>query len=271
MTESGEYRTLTEIKIGARRRHDLGDLNGLAQSIQARGLLHPIVIHPDNTLIVGYRRLKAVEQLGWDRIPVTVIDVDDLLLAEQDENTQRKDFTPSEAVAIGRLIAHRERELAKEREIAGKGVGDSGGRGHKKPSDNLSQGLGRTRDRVGRAVGLSGTNYQRAERVVAAAEQDVARFGDLVTQMDETGKIQPAAEELRRRTSNGKDPRRGRAIRRTTRPDSGALAALKGTCDGFVALDFSALTEMRRKEIVRVLTETIRKLNRLRKRLQQGD
>ncbi len=39
--------TPAAIKIGNRHRHDLGNVNGLAASIDVVGLMHPIVICPD--------------------------------------------------------------------------------------------------------------------------------------------------------------------------------------------------------------------------------
>jgi hypothetical protein len=107
---------------------------------------------------------------------VTVIDVEDLLSAERDENEVRKDFTPSEAVAIGRLIEDQERPKAVERKREGSRLGGLKAQG----SDNLPEPStgprGQVRDVVARAVGLSPSTYARARAVVAAAEADPARY-----------------------------------------------------------------------------------------------
>jgi hypothetical protein len=50
---------VSDVVIGKRHRTDMGDLNALSASIKAIGLLHPIVIGPDNKLIVGQRRVQA--------------------------------------------------------------------------------------------------------------------------------------------------------------------------------------------------------------------
>ncbi len=49
-----------------------------------------------------------------------VVDGADMLAAERDESAGRKDFTPSEAVAIGRLIEdqHRARIAAQKTAVA---------------------------------------------------------------------------------------------------------------------------------------------------------
>ena len=95
-------RAISSIKVGERHRREQGDIDGLASSIKSIGLLHPIVIKPNGKLIAGHRRLAACRQLGWWDIPVTVIDIDAIVHGEFAENTFRKDFTLSEAVAIKR-------------------------------------------------------------------------------------------------------------------------------------------------------------------------
>nr|WP_263481017.1 ParB N-terminal domain-containing protein [Pseudosulfitobacter pseudonitzschiae] len=97
---------VSEIKVGDRHRKDMGDLTSLADSIAALGLLQPIGIAPDNTLIFGERRLRACRDvLGLVEIEVRVIDMPSIVVGENAENEVRKDFTPSERVAIARAIA----------------------------------------------------------------------------------------------------------------------------------------------------------------------
>jgi ParB family chromosome partitioning protein len=93
-------RAIAAITVGTRHRRDFGDIEGLAASISDVGLLHPIVIRPDGTLIAGERRLQAAQALGWADVPVTIIDLDAVVRGEFAENSLRKDFTLSEAVAI---------------------------------------------------------------------------------------------------------------------------------------------------------------------------
>src|SRR3954465_10080507 len=92
------------ICVGRRHRRDVGDIRSLAQSIARLGLLHPIVVAPNGRLVAGARRLAAVKSLGWTRVPVRVVrsvaDAAEALRAERDENTERKQFLPSEMVSI---------------------------------------------------------------------------------------------------------------------------------------------------------------------------
>lgn len=93
--------SINDIQIGERHRQDLGDINGLAQSIADDGLLQPIGITPDNRLVFGYRRLVAFRDvLNRSEIPAVVIDIENLTHAEWIENTIRKNLTCSEMVAI---------------------------------------------------------------------------------------------------------------------------------------------------------------------------
>jgi ParB family chromosome partitioning protein len=97
-------RTVDSIVVGVRHRKDLGDIEALAQSIQEVGLLQPITITPSGVLVCGLRRLEAVRRLGWSTLRVWVRSgiSDELshLLAQQDENQQRKPLTQLEAAHL---------------------------------------------------------------------------------------------------------------------------------------------------------------------------
>jgi ParB/RepB/Spo0J family partition protein len=84
-----------------RFRKDLGDLTELKKSIKEIGQIHPIVIDSKGTLIAGKRRLQSCIELGIEPVYRTV-DFTDPEQAEIDENTLRKDFTPSEIFAINK-------------------------------------------------------------------------------------------------------------------------------------------------------------------------
>lgn len=85
-------------------------LDELAASIQASGLLQPIVVRANNgsyQLIAGERRWRAVQRLGWQKIPAVIKDVDDrtLLTLALIENLQRDQLSAvEEAGSYHRLI-----------------------------------------------------------------------------------------------------------------------------------------------------------------------
>jgi len=85
------------------------ELVELTASIEASGLLQPVVVRPRNgkyELIAGERRWRAVQRLGWPKIPAVVKEVDDptLLTLALIENLQRDDLSAiDEAAGYQRL------------------------------------------------------------------------------------------------------------------------------------------------------------------------
>jgi N6-adenosine-specific RNA methylase IME4/ParB-like chromosome segregation protein Spo0J len=209
--------SVTEIIVGNRHRRALGDIDALAASIRDVGLLQPLVLTPDHRLVAGARRLAAVKALGWVKVPVRVAEgLDDavlLLRAERDENTCRKDFTPSEAVDISEALEELEREAAEKRKRATQakpGEGKVGGQSaapnapRSEPGEEQASGAGKlpapekgdTRDRVAEAVGMSGRTYEKAKAVVEAARKNPEKYGKLKEQMDRSGKVNGAFKRL---------------------------------------------------------------------------
>jgi ParB family transcriptional regulator, chromosome partitioning protein len=107
---------INKIRVRNRHRKNLGDISSLAASIKDIGLLHPIVVRPDGRLIAGERRLKACKHLRWKSVPVTFVDLKDVVRGEFAENAHRKDFLPSEIDAIRRAIEPEESKAAKDRQ-----------------------------------------------------------------------------------------------------------------------------------------------------------
>src|SRR6185437_6154143 len=113
-----------KIKLGTRHRKDLGDVRALARDFNERGLLHPIVVSRRNELIAGERRLAAWQHPDHIRrdapIPVTIVPLAYIVAGEWAENDPqlRKDFTPSETVAIVRALRPVMASAARERQRA---------------------------------------------------------------------------------------------------------------------------------------------------------
>ena len=93
------------VQIADRHRLDMGDLEVLATSIATEGLLQPIGVTEENTLVFGERRLLAVRDiLREPTIVARVVHVSSILAGEYAENEIRKEFTPSERVEIGKAL-----------------------------------------------------------------------------------------------------------------------------------------------------------------------
>ncbi|TFB88237.1 chromosome partitioning protein ParB [Cryobacterium algoricola] len=115
-------RSIDSIRIGSRHRTDLGDIEALAASIERQGLLQPITVTPDGTLVCGARRLAALRQLGVRKLNVWVrsgiSERLTQLLAEQDDNALHKALSPVEAAALYREVKMLLAEDARRRQEA---------------------------------------------------------------------------------------------------------------------------------------------------------
>ncbi len=100
---------INEIKVVNRIREDLGDIERLKDSILRHGLLQPVVITQDKTLIAGERRLRAHQLGNLERIDVVYfkdLSDDERHELELEENIRRKEMTWQEE-ALGMLTIFR--------------------------------------------------------------------------------------------------------------------------------------------------------------------
>jgi N6-adenosine-specific RNA methylase IME4 len=186
---------VSKIKVRDRFRKSLGDIDSLARSIAEVGLLHPIVVRSDGRLIAGERRLAACRKLKWTTVPITVVDLREVIRGEFHENVERKNFLPSEMDAIRRALLPLEKAAAKERQ--GKHGGTAPGR--RKQSGKVSRSdTGRVRDRIAGFAGISGRTLEKIQAIVEAAARQPRRFRSLVVEMDRYGRVDAAYRKLRR-------------------------------------------------------------------------
>jgi N6-adenosine-specific RNA methylase IME4 len=165
---------ISSISIGDLHRRDMGDLRALATSIAEVGLLHPIGVSPAGDLVFGERRLRACRDLlGWTEIPSRIVNIRSIVQGTIHENQIRNDFTPSERVAIERMInAEIERR--------------QGAR------TDLGQNIGRSRvaDASAKLAGFGNRETARqACAVVEAGEREPAKYARLVEDMDRSGRV----------------------------------------------------------------------------------
>ena len=89
------------------------EIEELAASLRANGLLQPIVVRTAPgaisrwELVAGERRLRAAMRLGWDELPALVRDVDDetMLVLALVENLQRRNLGALEEAEGYRVLA----------------------------------------------------------------------------------------------------------------------------------------------------------------------
>ncbi len=284
--------SINAIRADGRHRRDLGDLTPLTDSIRLVGLLHPVVVDPEGRLIAGGRRLEACRALGWSSVPTTVVDslgsASLLLAAERDENTCRKDMNVSEKVALGRALEELEKPAARERQID---AGVSRGRGIASDDSPQAIAVGRVRERVADALGMSGQTYARAKQVVETAECDdlepeqKARAQEALAQMDATGKVAPAFAKVNQAgydTGNGHvngapDMPLNERQRNVAAANAKRIATIVNTLDGYMegipnikvdqAIRVAEPEEL--KHWCTVLSRASKELSRLRRELHQ--
>ena len=174
------------IHVGERHRKDLGELEVLAESIASEGLLQPIGITEHNVLVFGERRLRAFQDvLRRDIIPARIVHVRSITAGEYAENELRKDFTPSERVAISAALEaeigdrqgqRTDMELPEyiaEVELAGMD-NPPRNRTERELSRNCGEVVGRTVDVAAKKAGFGSTEtYQRAKKVVDLGTPDL--------------------------------------------------------------------------------------------------
>lgn len=98
---------ISEININpGRREATVESIEELARSISEIGLLNPITIDQEHTLIAGLHRLEAAKLLGWAEIECNICTLDALQteLAEIDENVVR---TALSVIEYGELLERR--------------------------------------------------------------------------------------------------------------------------------------------------------------------
>jgi ParB-like chromosome segregation protein Spo0J len=178
---------LEKIQLGDRFRHEMGDIEALAANIREMGLLQPIGIDEYFTLVYGQRRLEACESLGWKRLPCVVVKLKSLIAGEYAENEFRKDFTPSERAAIGRVI---EEEL-----------GNRKGQRTDLSANAEKLGRGNTVDLAAKRAGFaSAETFERAKAVIDKGTPELQAAMDKGNvSISAAAKIasQPKAEQVR--------------------------------------------------------------------------
>lgn len=190
---------IARITIGDRTRKKLGDIDSLMRSIEAVGLLHPVVVRSDGHLVAGFRRLKALERLGFVETEVTIANtVDDELLAltaERDENTCREPFTTAEVHTIASRLLKLERPAAKKRqqEHGGTAPGRKSTSGESPEVNGATGRKPEAMERVAAAVGVGRKKLEQIEAVHKAAEETPA-LASVLASMESEDKVLPAFE-----------------------------------------------------------------------------
>jgi N6-adenosine-specific RNA methylase IME4 len=177
--------------------------DGLLESVKANGILEPIVVTPDGTILSGHRRWRAALSLGLRDVPTREI-IFDNELDEQERfiefnHYRNKTFSQKmrEAEKLKEIVSARAR---KKQQAQGE-IGYTGGRPKKEivlektlglksdqgffsknesPRDNST----RTDATVASQVGMKRDSFEKAEKVYKKAESGDKRAQDLMKKLD---------------------------------------------------------------------------------------
>ena len=154
---------ITKIQVRDRIRKDFGDIEELAKDIEQNGLINPPVVNKEYTLLAGERRLRACRMLGWEQIPVTMMDTRDAeheLNIEISENDCRKDFSKAERVDYMYRLMRIEKEKARERQAKTQFGSNAVQQKFAEPDK------GQARDKTAAAFGVSGETMRKEMQIV---------------------------------------------------------------------------------------------------------
>jgi ParB/RepB/Spo0J family partition protein len=195
-------------------------------SIKSQGILEPIQINSDNTIISGHRRWRAAKQIGLDTVPVIVCDYNGEMeerLALIEFNRQReKTFSQrmkeaEELEAIEKERAALRRKAAQNNEAA---------REVRAVTANLPElGSGETREKVAKQTGIgSARTYDTAKKLWSKANEGDETAAKLVKQIDAGETTISGAYKKIKKQNEIKD--RHEAIKHQTAEDTSAMPCL---------------------------------------------
>jgi len=170
-------------------KRDQGDISGLAQSIKENGLLQLPIVNQKGELIIGGRRLEAVKLLKMKEMPcieVPTKDRDDEFRKALAENVQRKNFSPSEMVALAKQLRP-QIELKRKRGRPKKGV-------------KFTPFREKAREIVASQLNTSWRTLEKAEEIIASKDKD------LIDKMDKDGKVDAVYKKLKKKQRVEQEP-----------------------------------------------------------------
>ena len=187
---------IDSIIITDRTRKDLGGVDSLSESINTVGLMQPTVINENNELIDGQRRIKAYVRLGIKEIPFFRVNLKEIILGEFHANSNRKDLTTYERVAISNKVEDFLRRNSRSVGRPRSNPNENTTKGNERSlistntqvgnnnSVNLTTFSGRIKDNVSRYLGVTRNTLEKEKKIVEAAERNPQLFGELVKKVD---------------------------------------------------------------------------------------
>ena len=147
-------------------------------NVRDKGILVPLIIKPDGTIISGHRRWCAAQAVNMDTVPVQIVEYQ----SELDEREAVIDFNRQREKTFSQRMAEAEELKAVERERARERQGT---RTDKNIPETFPESTGETRNKVAEKIGIgSGRTYEKAAKVWEAAQKGNEEARKLVEQID---------------------------------------------------------------------------------------
>lgn len=181
----------------------------LVESVRANGVIQPLIVTSSLTVVSGHRRKRAAIAAGLSEVPCIIYPGDDPDRVEWsliESNRQREKTTEQRAREAARLLEIEKRLAAKRKEATQAVPGEQVGRKEvkpvsppTKPEENADS--GKSRERIGKVVGMSGPTVSAAVEVVhkidaAKAAGDTETAAKLTETLNTRG-VKPALREAR--------------------------------------------------------------------------
>lgn len=191
--------SINEIKVNpGRREAEPEDIKNLADSIAELGLLNPITVDQNHTLIAGRHRLEAAKLLGWTEIECTVTDLQGLQaeLAEIDENFVRKNLS---IIDFGNLLLRR-KEIYEALHPVAKNGGDRKSeeiRAQKLRSDSVKSFVQDTAEKLGVSPRTVEVQIQTAKNLSPTTKEIIRNADTSITKKDalKLSRLEPEQQE----------------------------------------------------------------------------
>ena len=144
------------------------EYNSLKESIKTNGLWIPILCNPEGVILDGHHRFRACIELEI-KTKFAVREFDNKLLEKKfviECNLKRRQLNDFQKTELGMALLAIEQELAKERRIE-----------HSQSNDPIGsdEPRGKARDIVAKNIGVSGTTFERARKIIEEAPEEVKK------------------------------------------------------------------------------------------------
>lgn len=174
-----ETRDPSELKRHPKNKEIYGELTlepDFRASIEGEGVLEPVVITPDDTIVSGHRRIKAAKEVGLDKVPVRVKEFDSELekRAQIVHSNKNRTKTFSQKMREALELEDIEQERAKQRQGDRTDV----------TQNFASSEYGESREKVAENFGVSRETYRKAKKVWKAAQDGVRRLEAQVEKLE---------------------------------------------------------------------------------------